>query len=247
MGFSRQEHWSGLPFPSPGGLPYPGIEPGSPVSQADSLPSEPSGKPPAFCISWGWTSGTLCVLPGVPPSPQQLPMRIPGPLLSTQHPSLPSLPALASILSTAPISRTIPVALPFISFGLTFSILMDYYTLIRDWLIPWKWRESEVTQSCPTLCDLMDCSLPGSSAHGIFKARILEWVVILVKILFYSFSPYQKNDTASCLCFYGSLLLFQEDECIFGTEREHFLCASTRNHWLLASHIWTKVLDSIWM
>ena len=35
--------------------------------------------------------------------------------------------------------------------------------------------ESEVTQSCPTLSDLMDCSLPGSSVHGIFQARVLEW------------------------------------------------------------------------
>ena len=45
MGFSRQECWSGLPFPSPGGLFDPGIEPGSPVLQADALPSEPPGKP----------------------------------------------------------------------------------------------------------------------------------------------------------------------------------------------------------
>ena len=42
--FSRQEHWSGLPFPSPGDLPNPGMEPGSPVLQVDSLPSEPPGK-----------------------------------------------------------------------------------------------------------------------------------------------------------------------------------------------------------
>ena len=41
MGFSRQWSWSGLPFPSPGDLPNPGIEPGSPVLQADALPSEP--------------------------------------------------------------------------------------------------------------------------------------------------------------------------------------------------------------
>ena len=34
--------------------------------------------------------------------------------------------------------------------------------------------ESEVTQSCPTLCDPLDCSLPGSSVHGIFQARVLE-------------------------------------------------------------------------
>ena len=45
MGFSRQECWSRLPFPSPGDLPNPGIEPGSPEMQADALPSEPPGKP----------------------------------------------------------------------------------------------------------------------------------------------------------------------------------------------------------
>jgi len=38
--------------------------------------------------------------------------------------------------------------------------------------------ESEVAQSCPTLYDPMDCSLPGSSVHGIFQARVLEWVAI---------------------------------------------------------------------
>ena len=41
----RQEYWSGLPFPSPGDLPHPGIKPGSPTLQADSLPTEPPGKP----------------------------------------------------------------------------------------------------------------------------------------------------------------------------------------------------------
>ena len=44
MGFSRQEYWSGLPFPSPGDLPDPGIEPGSPALEADALTSEPPGK-----------------------------------------------------------------------------------------------------------------------------------------------------------------------------------------------------------
>ena len=44
MGFSRQAWWSGLPFPSPGDLPNPGIEAGSPALQADALPSEPPGK-----------------------------------------------------------------------------------------------------------------------------------------------------------------------------------------------------------
>ena len=45
VGFSRQEYWDGLPFPSPGDLPGPGIEPGSPASQADALLSELLGKP----------------------------------------------------------------------------------------------------------------------------------------------------------------------------------------------------------
>ena len=53
-------------------------------------------------------------------------------------------------------------------------------------------RESEVAQSCPTLSDPMDCSLPGSSIHGIFQARVLEWGAlstcishIIVVILFF--------------------------------------------------------------
>ena len=41
-----------------------------------------------------------------------------------------------------------------------------------------KESESEVTQSCPTLCDPMDCSLSGSSVHGISQARVLEWIAI---------------------------------------------------------------------
>ena len=89
MELSRQEYWSGLPFPSPGDLPNPGIEPRSPALQADSLPSEPPGK------------------------------------ISEDAES-----------------------------------------------------ENEVAQSFPTLCNPVDCSLPGSSVHGIFQARILEWVAI---------------------------------------------------------------------
>ena len=44
MGFSRQKYWSGLPCPPPGDPPDPGIEPGCPALQADSLPSKPPGK-----------------------------------------------------------------------------------------------------------------------------------------------------------------------------------------------------------
>ena len=43
--------------------------------------------------------------------------------------------------------------------------------------------ESEVAQSCPTLSDPMDCSLPGSSVHGVFQARVLEWGAIALLTL----------------------------------------------------------------
>ena len=49
--FSRQKYWSGLPFPSPGDLPDPGIEPRSPALLADALPLEPSGKPDLVPVS----------------------------------------------------------------------------------------------------------------------------------------------------------------------------------------------------
>ena len=54
LGFSRQEYWSGLPCPSPGDLPDPEIKPGSPELKADSLPSEPTGKP--LSKHWKWKS-----------------------------------------------------------------------------------------------------------------------------------------------------------------------------------------------
>ena len=55
-----------------------------------------------------------------------------------------------------------------------------FFTTSATWdaLISFEAKWSEVAQSCPTLCDPMDCSLPDSSIHGVFQARILEWVVI---------------------------------------------------------------------
>ena len=48
-----------------------------------------------------------------------------------------------------------------------------FYIIVRE-----REREREVTQSCLTLCDPMDCSLPGSFVHGIFQAIVLEWIAI---------------------------------------------------------------------
>ena len=59
MGFSRQEYWSGLPFPLPGDLPDPEIEPGSPALEADALTSEPPGKPSKFLLAIYFTYGSV--------------------------------------------------------------------------------------------------------------------------------------------------------------------------------------------
>ena len=58
--------------------------------------------------------------------------------------------------------------------------------------IPFE-SESEVAQSCPTLCDPTDCSLPGSSVHGIFQAIVLEWIAILVPRNLHFSKPLPKN------------------------------------------------------
>ena len=54
MEFSRQEYWSGLPFPSPGDLPDPEMEPRSPAPQADALPTEPPGRPVVVRVCVGY-------------------------------------------------------------------------------------------------------------------------------------------------------------------------------------------------
>ena len=61
MGFSRQEYWSELPFPSPGDLPDPGIEPWSPEFQADTLTSEPPGKSIGLTI-WTFVGKVMSLL-----------------------------------------------------------------------------------------------------------------------------------------------------------------------------------------
>ena len=91
MEFSKQEYWSGLPFPPPGDLPDMGMEPTSPMSPALQVVS---------------------------------------------------------------------------------ALLTHQGSPCREE------SESEVAQSCPTLCDPMDCSLPDSSVHGIFQAILLEWIAI---------------------------------------------------------------------
>ena len=59
-----------------------------------------------------------------------------------------------------------------------FLIFVRWWMLTRTTVVIISWSEVLVAQSYPTLCDPMDCSPPGSYVHGIFQARILEWVAI---------------------------------------------------------------------
>ena len=54
------------------------------------------------------------------------------------------------------------------------AVLLNKIKLPSLW--PRKGKRSEVAQSCPTLCNPMDCSLPGFSVHGIFQAIVMEWI-----------------------------------------------------------------------
>ena len=75
-----------------------------------------------------------------------------------------------------------------------------------------KESESEVTQSCPTLCEPMECSLPDSSVHGIFQARVLERVAISVSR---GSSQFRDGTLVSCIasrCFYH---LSHQGRCFF--------------------------------
>ena len=67
-----------------------------------------------------------------------------------------------------------------------------------SWTIKKAVKWSEVAQLCPTLCDPMDCSLPGSSVHGIFLARVLKWIDI-----FYSRGSSQPRDWTRVSCIAG--------------------------------------------
>ena len=87
--------------------------------------------------------------------------------------------------------------------------------------------ESEVTQSCPTPSDPMNCSLPGPSVHGIFQARVLEWVAIAFSVYVYSIyylSIYLFMDTwvtsTFSYCENGTVII---DILLFKTRSFNFL------------------------
>ena len=151
MGFSRQEYWSGLPFPSPGDLPDPVIKLWSPALQADSLPSEPTGKPSSVQFSsvsqWCLTlSNTMdCSTPGFPvhhhlPELAQTHFHQLGNAIQSSHPlSSPSSPA--SIFPSIRVFSNESILYiwwpEYWSFSFSISLFNEYSGLIcfrNDWL-----------------------------------------------------------------------------------------------------------------
>ena len=139
MGFSRQESWSGLPCPPPGDFP-----------------------------TQGWNPSLLCLLHWQAGS-------------FTTGTTWEALWTLAAAAKSLQSCRTLcnPIdGSPPDSPSLGFSRQEHWSGLPFPSQCRKVKSESEVAQSCPTLSDPMDCSPPGSSAHGIFQARVLEWVAI---------------------------------------------------------------------
>ena len=92
----------------------------------------------------------------------------PAPLSNT-----PTLPLSSKDKRTSSDMRSLNVSEFLGTINSTFQLSQKYLKVFEIWE-----SESEVVQSCPALCDPMDWSLSGSSLHGIFQARVLEWVAI---------------------------------------------------------------------
>ena len=91
-------------------------------------------------------------------------------------------------------------------------------------------RESEVTQSCSTLSDPMDCRLPGSSIHGIFQARVLEWVAIAFSVSIHIILEKKGFSLSSAS--------FPNNEQFMGKMLE--LCLSIQESFIPGNSVYTK-------
>ena len=154
MEFSRQEYWSGLPLQTPGDLPERCIEPGSPASPSLAggfFTTESPGKPLVTSI-------------------YQMSAAPPFPVVTTKMPLL-LLSRFSRVrLCATPQTEAHQASRPWDSPGKNTGV--GCHSLLQCMKVKSK---REVAQSYPTLRDPMDCSPPGSSAHGIFQARVLEW------------------------------------------------------------------------
>ena len=176
LGFSRQEHWSGLPFPSPM------CESESEVAQSCPTLSDPMDCGPPGSSVYGICQARVENLAEL--SKQQDQKLLIFMSLSFACNILKQYVPMAQLLTlTLPHTWDDSTTFPFLlkSNGnvsdqqrVKSKIILTPFQFILKPVQSW----SEVAQSCPTLCDPMDCSPPGSSVRGIFQARTLEWVAI---------------------------------------------------------------------
>ena len=152
MEFSRQEYWSGLPFPSPEDLPDPGIEPGFPALEASCLSSELPGKP-QFITGFQ----EICF---------QVPSGVSGPWTAYST-------AFQSLFTSWNLKTSELCPCVYYLFCWNLPLLLHFSASCLCMCVCVK-----SLQLCPILCDPMDYSTSGSSVHGILQARILEWVAI---------------------------------------------------------------------
>ena len=195
MGFSRQECWSGLPFPSPGDLPDQGIKPTSLVSpalQVNSLPPAPPGKP--FFVGWysqivgfpnssvGKESASNAGDPGLIPGSGRSAGEGIGYPLQYSWASLVRERTRCSAGKEPTCDAGYLGSIPGLgrSPGEGKGYPLQYSGLENsvDYIV-----HAKLLQSCPTLCDPRDGSPPGSAVPGILQARTLEWVAIAFSTL----------------------------------------------------------------
>ena len=167
-GFFRQEYWYKLTCPPPGDFPNPGIEPRSPTFQADSLPSEPPGKPKNTKVGSNTGVGSLSPLQRV-----FLTQESNQGLLHCRW-ILYQLSSQGSPLLSGTRLKILKAVSSIFIFFKSFLKAQHSPPLQRLWIFlfePKSFLKVKVTQSCPTLCDPMD-----QTVHGILHAKILEWV-----------------------------------------------------------------------
>ena len=145
--------------------------------------------------------------------------------------SLQSCPTLCNPIDGSPSGSSVP--------GILQARTLEWIAI--SFSNAWKWKvkvksESEVAQSCRTLSDPMDCSLPGSSVHGIFQARVLEWGAITPQFVY----PFTYRPAFEWFPFFYELYCYKHIcICIQIYKHKFLLLWDKALEMELLSHIWS--------